>query len=187
MIAVVLVILVGARSGDFFAQAVVEPAEVVSPTYIAVPPPRQEVITESPGPSYVWIRGRWKRTPDKWTWVSGKWVKPPFSNAYWVPGYWQLRGGKYKWETGHWAAASQGVVVAKPVAVPPLYTETRPAPPTTTGYVWQPGYWEWRGTWVWVPGRYIQTVSPAATWVPGAWIAGVDGTWRWNPAHWAVS
>jgi hypothetical protein len=186
-VAVMLIVVAGAQSGRFFAQEVVEPADVVSPTYVAVPPPQQEVITAAPAPSFVWVPGQWQRTPDKWTWMAGNWVQPPFSNAYWVPGYWQHRGGNYQWETGHWAASSQGVIVAKPVTVPPLYVEAQPAAPAATGYAWQPGYWEWRGTWVWIPGQYIQTVSPAAVWVPGAWVAAVDGTWHWNPAHWAVS
>lgn len=186
-IAVILIVVAGAQNGRFFAQEVVEPAEILSPTYVAVPAPQQEVITAAPAPSYVWVPGQWERTPDKWAWVNGKWVQPPFSNAYWVPGYWQHRGGNYKWETGHWAAATQGVVVAKPVTVPPLYTETQPAAPSATGYVWQPGYWEWRGTWVWIPGQYIQTVAPSAVWLPGAWVASTGGTWVWSPAHWAAS
>ena len=56
--------------------------------------------------------GQWERKPDKWSWVAGQWIQPPFSNAYWVPGYWQHRGGQFQWESGHWAAADQGLVVA---------------------------------------------------------------------------
>jgi hypothetical protein len=186
-LAVVLIIVAGAESRRFFAQEVVEPAEVVSPTYIAVPPPQQELITSAPSPSYVWVPGQWQRTPDKWNWVGGQWVQPPFNNAYWEPGYWQHRSGNYQWETGHWAAAGQGVVVSKPVTTPPVYAESQPAEPATSGHVWQPGYWDWRGTWVWIPGQYLQTVSPTAMWVPGAWVPAANGTWRWNPAHWAVS
>ena len=175
--------------GSIVAIAAVSPARaqelITSPTYIEIPPPQQEVITPAPAPSYVWVPGQWERTPDSWNWVSGQWVQPPFSNAYWVSGYWQHWGGQYQWETGHWAAGSQGVIAQKPVTVPPVYVE--PQPPAPTGsYVWQPGYWQWRGTWLWVPGQYIATVSPQAVWVQGSWIAGVDGAWRWNPAHWEM-
>jgi hypothetical protein len=185
--AATLIIVLGTQRDAFFAQEIAEPAEVVAPTYIAVPAPKQELITPAPAPSHVWVPGQWQRTPDKWAWIEGKWVQPPFGNAYWVPGYWQHRGGKYQWETGHWAASNQGVIVAKPVAVPSLYVETQPPAPAATGYVWQPGYWEWRGTWVWIPGQYIQSVTPTAVWVPGAWVAMADGAWRWNPAHWEAS
>jgi hypothetical protein len=158
---------------------------ITSPTYIDTPPPQQEVITAAPGPSYVWVPGQWERTPDNWNWVAGKWVQPPFSNAYYVPGYWQNWGGTYQWETGHWAAADQGYVVTKPVTVPPVYVEPKPAPPAGS-YVWQPGHWEWRGTWVWVPGEYIATAQPQAVWVQGTWQAQPGGTWAWNPAHWTI-
>ena len=169
------------------AQVVAEEPAVFSPTYVAIPPRQQEVITTAPAPQYVWVSGQWERTPDKWKWSGGRWVQPPFSNAYWVPGYWKHRGGQYAWQPAHWGVANQGVVVAKPVSVPPVYTEVQPAAPAATNVVWQPGYWEWRGTWVWVPGEYIQSTAPKAVWVAGAWVTGADGTWRWSPAHWAVT
>ena len=116
---------------------------------------------------------------------SAQWVQPPFSNAYWVPGYWQHNDGQFLWRDGHWAAADQGVVVQKPIDGARRCTKKcNQLRPATTGYVWQPGYWQWRGTWVWVPGEYIQTVTPGAVWVQGEWEA-INGTWRWNPAHWA--
>jgi hypothetical protein len=177
----------GTLNNRLAAQARFETQPIIAPTYLAFPPRQQEVITEAPSPEYVWVSGQWERTPDSWSWSAGRWVKPPFSNAYWVPGYWQHNRGQFVWQTGHWAAANQGLIVAKPVTLPPLYVEPQPDPPAATNLVWQPGYWDWRGTWVWVPGEYIQTTTPGAVWVQGAWVAGVGGTWRWSPAHWAVS
>ena len=168
------------------AQVVVE-QPVVSPTYIAVPPVQQEVITTAPAPNYVWVSGHWNRTPSTWQWNTGTWVQPPFGNAYWVPGYWQHRGGKYVWQTAHWAAANQGVVVAKPVTMPTVYEEAKPVVPAQTNVVWQPGHWEWRGSWLWIPGEYVQAAVPNAVWVQGQWVAGVGGMWQWSPAHWAIS
>jgi hypothetical protein len=181
-----LIFGVNSLQRDSSAQDVVETAPVAATTYIAPPPPQQEIITEAPSPSYVWVAGHWNRTPDDWQWVSGQWVQPPFSNAYWVPGYWQHQSGQYMWEPAHWAATAQGVVVAKPIAAPPLYKEAKPAPPASNTLVWQPGHWEWRGTWVWIPGVYIESTTPKAVWVQGQWITGPDGNWCWSPAHWAV-
>src|SRR4029078_2976214 len=130
IICICLIVGIGALH-HLFAQVVVE-QPVVSPTYIAVPPVQQEVITQAPARNYVWVSGHWSRTPSTWQWNAGTWVQPPFGNAYWVPGYWQHRGGKSAWQTAHWVAANQGVVVAKPVTMPTVYEELKPAAPAQT-------------------------------------------------------
>jgi len=174
--------LLGAKL--LFAQP---PAVITSPAYVEVPPPRQEVITAAPSAQAVWVPGAWERTPDQWNWVNGAWVKPPLRQAYWLPGYWQHTGGQYQWEAGHWAAGVQGAVVAQKVTPPAPLVEVQPAaPPGMANPTWAPGHWEWRGTWVWVPGQYVVTANPQAVWVQGNWEAAADGTFRWNPAHWAV-
>ena len=163
---------------------VIEEPVVLSPTYVPIPPPQQEVVTAAPSLGAVWVAGHWDRTLTNWVWTPGAWVTPPAANASWVPGYWQHQGGQFVWENPHWAMAAEGVIVAKPVEIPPAYVEIQPAAPaSTTALTWQPGYWQWRGTWVWIPGVYVQTVVPTATWVAGQWLQGVDG-WRWIPAHW---
>jgi hypothetical protein len=160
-------------------------APVVSQTYLPLPPPPQETIVAQPSPEQVWVGGHWDRTPDKWNWIPGSWIQPPFSNAYWQPGYWQHQDGTFVWEDAHWAAANQGVVVSKPVVVPPVYAEVQPAAPVGNPVVWQPGHWEWRGTWVWIPGAYVPSTIANATFIPGQWVRGLAGFWRWSPGHWA--
>lgn len=163
------------------------PVVVTSPTYVELPAPRQETITVAPSAQAVWVPGSWERTPDQWVWTDGRWVAPPFRRAYWTTGYWQHAGGQYQWQAGHWAAGSQGAVVAEKMTVPAPLVETQPAPPVgLTGPVWAPGHWEWRGTWVWMPGHYVTTSNAKAVWVQGDWESTADGTWRWNPAHWAM-
>jgi hypothetical protein len=182
---ITLVCFVGPRGPAGSAQVAVEEVPVVSTTYIPVPAPQQEIITEAPSPQHVWVAGHWDRTADSWSWVGGQWVQPPFSSAYWVPGYWQHQGGQYVWEDAHWAAAPTGLVAAKPVAAPPVYQEVVPvAAPSSVPMTWQPGHWEWRGTWVWIGGVYVPTAVPTAEWVAGRWLPATDGSWRWNPAHW---
>jgi hypothetical protein len=160
---------------------------VTAPAFVEPPPPRQETITVAPSPQTVWVPGAWERTPDTWLWTTGRWVTPPFRRAYWATGYWQHLGGRYQWLPGHWAAGAQGAVVAQKVALPAPLTEVQPAPPTgVNNLVWTPGRWEWRGTWTWIPGHYVESSNPQAVWVPGEWDPAADGAWRWNPAHWAV-
>lgn len=159
-----------------------------SSTYVDAPPPRQETITVGPPSAQaVWVPGSWERTPDEWVWTNGRWVMPPFRRAYWAVGYWQHVGGQYQWLPGHWAVGNQGSVVTQKIAPPAPLVEVKPAAPVGLNRpVWAPGHWEWRGTWIWIPGQYIVTNNPQAVWVQGEWDAVADGTWRWNPAHWAV-
>ncbi len=58
--------------------------------------------------------------------------------------------------------ASAGIVVDIDVAPPPVRVETVPEP--RVGYVWAPGFWEWRGQ--------STSGSPAATSASGAATTG---------------
>jgi hypothetical protein len=53
------------------------------------------------------------------------------------------------------------------VAPPAPQVEVVPAP--RVGYVWAPGYWDWRG------GRHV--------WVGGTWVHERPG-YHWVPSHW---
>ena len=62
----------------------------------------------------------------------------------------------------------------------PIY-ERIPGP--RHGYVWAPGYWEWRGhRHDWVPGRYI-AARPGYVYAPPSWHHGRSG-WYMEPARW---
>src|SRR5690606_10195865 len=146
-----------------------------------------EVITPAPGPQMVWIAGCWHRRHDGWQWLAGGWVKPPSDNAYWAPGHWQAerKGKGYVWVAARWQLATHGLIVplapAIPLGFPDWQTEK---PRSKVPLVWQPGHWEWRGTWHYEPGLYIESLYPGATWFPGEWVAAGTGKFRWTPAHW---
>jgi hypothetical protein len=65
------------------------------------------------------------------------------------------------------AVTMAAVVVDVDVAPPPVRVEEVPGP--RSGYVWAPGYWEWRG------GRHV--------WVGGRWIGERRG-YHWVPDRW---
>jgi hypothetical protein len=67
-------------------------------------------------------------------------------------------------------------------APPPLQQEAVPPPPGAA-MVWTPGYWNWAGRWVWVPGSYVARPYRHAVWVPGHWRPR-GPTWVWVPGHW---
>ena len=154
---------------------------------IPIPAPKEEVITEEPGPDYVWIPGYWERDPDTWRWVSGHWDKPPNQKARWVNGSWSWDEGRWHWVSGHWMVSylGQGLFVDKPLAVPPLLVETRPPKPSDSDH-WVPGYWEWDGTWFWMPGYWTDKKDVDAKWVPAAWSDVGTLGYKWTAGHWAL-
>ncbi len=79
-------------------------------------------------------------------------------------------------------AAPAAVGIDIQVAPPAPMVEVVPAP--RPGFVWAPGFWEWRGTaHVWVPGRWI-AARPGFYWVPDRWVLR-GGYWHYYPGHWA--
>jgi len=65
------------------------------------PPVREEVIVESPGPDYVWVRGHWGYE-GRWVWVPGRWLLPDRPHRRWVEGHWAQDRHGYFWVEGHW-------------------------------------------------------------------------------------
>jgi WXXGXW repeat (2 copies) len=77
--------------------------------------------------------------------------------------------------------ASAGVVVDIDVAPPPVRVETVPEP--RVGFVWAPGFWEWRdGRHVWMPGHYIHE-RRGYHWVPDHWDQR-GPHWHHERGHW---
>lgn len=63
---------------------------------------------------------------------------------------------------------------------PPRY-EILPA--ERPGFVWQPGYWEWRhGRHVWVRGHWVRE-RPGYHWQPSRWVER-DGRWYFERGRW---
>jgi len=77
--------------------------------------------------------------------------------------------------------ASAGVAIDIDIAPPPVRVET--IPPPREGYIWSPGYWEWRGhEHVWVPGSMIHE-RRGYHWVPAHWDQR-GPHWHHEPGHW---
>ena len=77
--------------------------------------------------------------------------------------------------------ASAAVGVYLDFAPPAPRHEVIPAP--RHGYVWQPGYWDWRsGRHVWVRGYWVKERS-GYYWHPNRWIER-DGRWHFERGRW---
>ena len=67
------------------------------------------------------------------------------------------------------------------LAPPPVIVEE--VPPPRVGYVWAPGYWEWRGErHHWRKGHWIKE-RPGFVWEPPHWIER-NGRWHFVPGQW---
>ena len=66
------------------------------------PPPRAAYMGVAPGPGFVWIDGLWDWHGSRYSWVPGRWMRPPRRHAVWVPGNWQHEGRRYNWRRGYW-------------------------------------------------------------------------------------
>jgi hypothetical protein len=75
-----------------------------SRTVIEAPPQDQtEVVTESPGPDFVWVGGYWGwGWWGHYTWIGGHWERPDHPHGVWVRPYWEHRGDRYVMVEGHW-------------------------------------------------------------------------------------
>ena len=77
------------------------------------------------------------------------------------------------------AAARTDIVVN--VAPPPVRYEVVPAP--RVGYVWVPGYWEWRRhRHVWIGGHWTRH-RPGYVYAPAAWVER-DSRWYYRGPRW---
>ena len=70
------------------------------------PPPQREVVVERerPGPDYVWVGGYWGGSPGHYTWVKGKWDRPPqgHPHGHWNAPHWEIHDGHYVQVRGEW-------------------------------------------------------------------------------------
>lgn len=95
--------------GALGAAAIFSPSAHAADIHVGVnfgapPPPRHEVYVERdrPGPDYVWVNGYWAGEPGHYTWVAGRWDRPPHRGARWVEPRWETREGHYVFHKGYW-------------------------------------------------------------------------------------
>ena len=94
----------------FLAIAAPTFAQVSFDIHLGPPPPRREVVVESPYPDGVWIAGyhRWDYGTNAYIWVPGRWDRPPHPGARWIAPRYPRRGGRYGFVDGHWGDRGKG-------------------------------------------------------------------------------
>lgn len=136
-------------------------------------------------------------------------IPAPRSGQVWSPGYWNWDGGRHVWVAGHWEVARDGYQYRRSewtrdndrwrldrggwqqvsqrdydlirIAPPePRYERTPRARP---GYVWVPGYWNWRADrHEWVRGSWMRA-RPGYVYEQPRWIER-NGRWHMEQGRW---
>jgi hypothetical protein len=76
---------------------------------------------------------------------------------------------------------SEARTIVVQVAPPPARVEVVPA--ARVGYIWAPGYWEWRGRrHVWVNGNWVRE-RRGYHYAPHNWVER-DGRWHFERGGW---
>jgi hypothetical protein len=73
---------------------------------IGPPPPQREVVVvQPPHRGMIWVAGYYKWHPrrHRYTWVAGRWMRPPRPHTVWVEGRWERRNNEWVYYEGRWA------------------------------------------------------------------------------------
>jgi hypothetical protein len=80
-------------------------------------------------------------------------------------------------------SAQAAIGVDLVVRVPPPAVRYEPVPPPRPGYVWTPGYWDWReNRHVWVGGTWVAS-RPGYVYYQPRWVER-NGQWHYTRGHW---
>ena len=147
----------------------------------APPPPRFESIP-APRRGYVWAPGYWNWDGHRHVWLGGHWERER-AGYQWHHPEWIHDHGGWRFDPGGWVTVGAGPVGVDyiTVAPPPPRFERVPAP--RPGFIWAPGYWEWRGNrHEWIGGSWIAE-RPGFVYSAPRWEQH-DGHWVREEAHW---
>jgi hypothetical protein len=156
----------------------------------APPAPRYEAIP-APRSGYVWAPGYWNLQNDRHVWMEGRW-EPVRSGYQYQRAEWERQNDGWRLNRGGWVQVSDNgrgydrdrdveyIRVAPP---PPRYERT---PRARRGYVWVPGYWNWRGDrHEWIRGTWMRERSGYVYAQPN-WVQR-DGQWFMEQGRWERS
>jgi hypothetical protein len=150
----------------------------------APPPPRFESVPVARR-GYIWAPGYWNWDGRRHVWLAGHWEQERYGQSF-RGAEWVRTGNGWRLDQGGWVTVESRPVsyddrgyVA--VAPPPPRYERVPHP--RPGYVWSPGYWDWRGNrHEWVAGYWIAE-RPGYAYYEPRWVER-EGHWRREEGRW---
>jgi hypothetical protein len=147
----------------------------------APPPPRFE-SAPAPRRGYVWAPGYWNWDGGRHVWLAGHWETVRDGYQY-QSGEWIREGGGYRLRAGGWQPVAQ--VRYDEILVAPPSPRYERIPHARDGYVWQPGYWDWRGKrYEWISGIWIAE-RPGHAYMQPKWVQR-DGRWFMEQSRWVA-
>ena len=157
----------------------------------AAPPAARYEAIPAPRSGYVWAPGYWNWEGNRHVWTAGRWEQERQGYQY-QRSEWQRHNDGWRLNRGGWQqVAAQGgydnrgydhrgsdmIRVAPP---PPRYERE---PRARRGYVWVPGYWNWRGNrHEWVRGSWMRE-RPGYVYAQPSWRQR-DGQWYFDQGRW---
>lgn len=93
-----------------FATILTVPGAAQLSVYIgsAPPRPRHERRGPVPGPGYAWIDGYWAPRGNRYSWVAGRWERPPYQGAHWTHAHYDHHKQGWQLHEGHWDRDEHG-------------------------------------------------------------------------------
>lgn len=152
--------------------AAVVPATASAQVSIVIgnaPPPLRFESLPAPRRGYVWAPGYWNWDGHRHVWFAGHWERERIGSS-WRPAEWVRDGGGWRLMPAGWVVIDNGPVPVDYITVAPPPPRYEPVPVPRPGYIWAPGYWEWRSN------RHV--------WIGGSWIAARPG-YVYSQPHWA--
>ncbi len=145
------------------------------------PPPRFESVPAARR-GYVWAPGYWNWEGRRHVWLNGHW-EPEHRGQQWRRAEWVREGGGWRLSPGGWVEVGAAPVAVEYISAAPPAPRFERIPEPRPGYVWGPGYWEWRGNrHEWVGGGWIAE-RPGYIYSAPHWTQR-DGHWFREEAHW---
>ncbi|WP_408014840.1 thrombospondin type 3 repeat-containing protein [Rugamonas rivuli] len=171
-----------ALSAAAFAPAIASAQVGVSVVIGNAPPPARFESIPAPRHGYVWAPGYWNWDGHRHVWLAGRWENERRGAEY-RRAEWIREGGGWRLDPGGWVTVSSVPTRVDYVTVAPPPPRYEAVPGPRVGYIWAPGYWDWRGNrHEWIGGSWI-SARPGYVYAQPHWVQR-DGRWLREEARW---
>lgn len=149
----------------------------------SAPPSARYESIPAPRAGHVWAPGYWNWDGRRHVWIDGRWVVARDGHDY-QRSEWSRDNDGWRLDRGGWRERAESDDRDHDMnrMAPPQPRYER-VPRLRPGYVWAPGYWDWRGNrHEWIRGTWLRD-RPGFTYEPPHWRQR-DGHWYLEQGRW---